>query len=57
MKFIKLVLVHVLFIIYINDLPSVLSNPCLLFADDTKVFSCIKNIDDIRRLQEDIDNS
>ena len=40
---------------YINDLPSGLSNPCLLFADDTKVYSCVKNDDDIRRLQEDID--
>ena len=45
-----------LYIMYINDLPSALSSPCLLFADDTKVFSCVKNDDEIRRLQEDTDN-
>ena len=36
---------------YINDLPSVLTNPCLLFADDTKVYSCITNDNAIERLQ------
>ena len=30
------VLGPVFFLIYINDLPQMLSNPCLLFADDTK---------------------
>jgi len=48
--------VPIFFIVYINDLPSVLPNFCLLFADDTKVYSCVKNDDDIRRLQEDIEN-
>jgi len=28
---------------YNNDLPSVLSNPCLFFTDDTEVYSCVNN--------------
>jgi len=50
------VLGPIFFFMYINDLPSVLSNPCLLFADDTKVYSGVKSDDDIKRLQKDIDN-
>ena len=42
------VLGPVFFLIYINDdLPNMLSNPCLLFADDTKICSHIRNEDDI----------
>ena len=32
-----------------------LSNPCLLFADDTKIYSHIRNEYDIYQLQQDID--
>ena len=32
-----------------------LFNPCLLFADDTKIYSHIINEDDIYQLQQDID--
>ena len=30
-------------------------NPCLLFADDTKIYSHIRSEDDICQLQQDID--
>ena len=49
------VLGPVFFLIYINDLSQMLSNPCLLFADDTKTYSHIKNEYDIYQLQQDID--
>ena len=35
------------FLIYINDLSQMLFNPCLLFADDTKIYSHIRNKGDI----------
>ena len=51
------VLGPVFFQIYINDLPQMLSNPCLLFVDDTKIYSCIRNKDNIYQLQQDIINN
>ena len=38
------VLGPLLFTVYINDLPSVLKNSVLLFADDTKVFTTIDRL-------------
>ena len=35
--------------------PKFYSNPCLLLADDTKIYSHIRNEDDIYQLQQDID--
>ena len=49
------VLGPILFVLYINDLPQVLNNHCLLFADDTKIYSIVTD-GDIFRKQQDIDN-
>jgi hypothetical protein len=48
----------ILFIIYINDLPDILSPEtlCAIFADDTKIYRRIQNNNDIIQLQNDIDN-
>ena len=44
-----------LFLMYINDLPDVLSHSkCLLFADDAKIFKNIQSVDDCHLLQNDI---
>ena len=46
-----------LFVIYINDMPEVLRfNPCKLYADDSKIISEIKNIEDNQRLQQEFLN-
>jgi ribonuclease P/MRP protein subunit RPP40 len=41
--------------IYINDIVESLNLPCLLFADDMKVYSMIGCHDDALRLQDGID--
>ena len=48
------VLGPLLFVIYINDLEAGISSDVSKFADDTKVGRPIKNIEDARRLQEDL---
>jgi len=45
---------HVFFLIYINDLFCMLSNPCLLCADDTKIYNHIRSEDDVCKLKQDI---
>jgi exonuclease III len=46
----------ILFIIYINDLPDILSPEtlCAIFADDTKIYRKIEEEEDIETLQTDI---
>ena len=43
------------FTIYVNDSPSSVNSTLLLFADDTKLFHCIKSNFDVDRLQRDVD--
>ena len=51
------VLGPILFVIYINDMPTCVSNHlCKLYADDSKIIAEINNTDDSRKLQDDIDS-
>ena len=50
------VLGPILFVIYINDLPDVLKGHVKMFADDTKVFTHIRDQKDSDILQEDLDS-
>lgn len=44
-----------LFLLFVNDLPSILKFcRCLLYADDVKFFSCITSINDCNRFQLDL---
>lgn len=45
-----------LFLLFINDVVEVFKYcKCLLFADDLKMFMIVKDADDVRRLQSDLD--
>ncbi len=46
----------VLFVIFINDLPTSVKSSIYLFADDTKIFSHIINQSDVSVLQNDLDS-
>ena len=45
-----------LFLIFVNDLPSTITSQLLEFADDTKCFRQIISILDIQQLQEDLNS-
>ena len=49
------VLGPVLFVSFINDLPDAVNSLCSMYADDTKVYRKINNLQDRNMLQEDID--
>jgi ribonuclease P/MRP protein subunit RPP40 len=43
-----------LFLIFINDLPSVLDSHCLIYADDLKIWRSIISTQDVTALQNDL---
>ena len=49
------VLGPVLFVIYVNELPSLVNSTMKLFADDAKMYRKAANSSDVQWLQEDID--
>ena len=50
------VLRPIMFLIYVNGLPEVVTSTVKLFADDTKLYRVIKNEEDKLQLQEDLNN-
>ena len=44
-----------LFILYVNDLPSEVSSFCMLFADDAKLYKDLQNLEDFEMIQNDIE--
>ena len=50
------VLGPLLFNIYVNDIPSVVNNETLMFADDTKIFRKIQSQSGFLQFQQDISN-
>ena len=48
------VLGPLLFVMFINDMPSVVTNTCKLFADDAKLYGSVKSKENIQSLQSDL---
>ena len=44
-----------LFLVYVNDIPNVVTSSIKMFADDTKIYRGIKNGEDTLALQSDLD--
>jgi len=49
------VLSPLLFTMFVSEIPSIVSSPVLMFADDTKIFRVIRNRDDYIALQNDLE--
>jgi len=45
-----------LFVMFVNDIPSIVSSPTFLFADDIKIFHFVKSSDDHTALQNDLNS-
>ena len=45
-----------MFVIFINDLPDVVSSKAKIFADDTKLFRAVQQIEDHHVMQQHLDN-
>ena len=50
------VLGPLLFVCFINDMPSVVKSPVHLFADDTKLYRRVTTLEDHKALQDDLTN-
>ena len=50
------VLGPLLFTLYINDIPNILHTDLSFFADDSKVYTVIKTLEDTHKLQADLDS-
>jgi len=50
------VLGPLLFVLYINDIAEFIQCQLGVFADDTKIYSIIRSISDVIKLQRDLDN-
>ena len=48
------VLGPLLFLVYVSDISDNVSSNVILFADDTKLYSCVERQEDCNTLQEDI---
>ena len=49
------VLGPLLFLLYVNELPTWIKSSIALFADDTKIWRRISKVEDARQLQDDLD--
>ena len=50
------VLGPILFIVYINDLPDHVKCSIHMFADDTKIYSCVKNDKEAENIKDDLES-
>ena len=46
-----------LFVLFVNDLPSVFKNKCKLYADDCKLMATVDSIEEIDKVQDDINSA